>query len=272
MRLAEIREAVARHGRAVLVLVSEAQGSAPREAGAAMLVAPEGALGTVGGGTVEHRACEIARAMLAGGAERQAERQAELDFPLGPALDQCCGGRMRLAFALLTAGSLAPPGETLGARQAPPLPPPGGGRGGGLSLIPLRDWNSGPAAPSGASPRRPGRPSSTAPAMSGARWSRRWRRCPSGRSGSTPARAPARAAPPGVEVHETPLPEAVAERAEPDALHVVLTHSHALDLEIVSAVMARPFGFCGLIGSATKRTLFRRGWPSAGSPPRRSSG
>jgi xanthine dehydrogenase accessory factor len=65
-------------------------------------------------------------------------------------------------------------------------------------------------------------------------------------------------APAGVDVHETPLPEAVAEAAEPGALHVVLTHSHALDLEIVAAVTAREFGFCGLIGSATKRALFRR--------------
>ena len=30
------------------------------------------------------------------------------------------------------------------------------------------------------------------------------------------------------------------------------------DLEIVSAVLSKPFGFCGLIGSATKRALFER--------------
>ena len=41
-------------------------------------------------------------------------------------------------------------------------------------------------------------------------------------------------------------------------MHVVLTHSHAQDLEIVAAVLARPHLFCGLIGSATKRALFER--------------
>ncbi len=38
----------------------------------------------------------------------------------------------------------------------------------------------------------------------------------------------------------------------------MVTHSHALDLEIVTAVLGREFGFCGLIGSATKRAMFRR--------------
>jgi xanthine dehydrogenase accessory factor len=46
--------------------------------------------------------------------------------------------------------------------------------------------------------------------------------------------------------------------AADDAFHVVLTHSHAVDLEIVAAVLARPFGFCGLIGSRTKRAVFAR--------------
>jgi xanthine dehydrogenase accessory factor len=40
---------------------------------------------------------------------------------------------------------------------------------------------------------------------------------------------------------------------------VVLTHSHALDMEIVAAVLERgQFGFLGLIGSATKKALFLR--------------
>ena len=57
---------------------------------------------------------------------------------------------------------------------------------------------------------------------------------------------------------ETPLPEAVAGHAPGDAVHLVMTHSHALDLEIVAAVLARPHAHCGLIGSATKRALFER--------------
>jgi xanthine dehydrogenase accessory factor len=41
-------------------------------------------------------------------------------------------------------------------------------------------------------------------------------------------------------------------------MHVVMTHSHAVDLEIVAAALARPSAFVGLIGSATKRATFLR--------------
>ena len=65
--------------------------------------------------------------------------------------------------------------------------------------------------------------------------------------------------PAGVDTVETPLPEAEAKAAPGDALHVVLTHSHALDLEIIAAVLERgAFGFLGVIGSATKKALFLR--------------
>ena len=57
-------------------------------------------------------------------------------------------------------------------------------------------------------------------------------------------------APAGVACVETPLPESVAEQVGSEAMHLVMTHSHALDLEIVGAVLARPHRFCGLIGSA----------------------
>ncbi len=327
IRLADIREAVAREGRAVLVLVAEAQGSAPREAGAAMLVAPSGPRGTVGGGTVEQRAVEIARAMLAG----DGEPTAEVEFPLGPALDQCCGGRMRLAFALLeaTAGPLrphtGPRPEGEGTPDGSAGPPDGSvltvtpdGEGGAFDGVTRTLGEAGAegatrmhgaagavrahagaeadGAPPHSLPLRgrvgvgvsPARRAVGAALLDGAELEL-WPGGPVFREPAVPrqvvvygaghvgtalvralaplpfrlawvdARAGAcAAAPAGVAVHETPLPEEVAQAAEADALHVVLTHSHALDLEIVTAVMRRPFGFCGLIGSATKRATFRR--------------
>jgi xanthine dehydrogenase accessory protein XdhC len=225
---------VARDGRAVLVLVAEARGSAPRAAGAAMLVSAGRPLGTVGGGAVEHRATGIARDMLAKGTER-----GEIEFPLGPATDQCCGGWMRLAFALLTRERL----------------PAHFGAGSGQHCAELELWGGGPIYHEPAPDRQVvvygaghvGHALVTA--LTPLPFRLVW----------VDARAGGCAgAPEGVEVHETPLPEAVAEAAEPGTLHVVLTHSHALDLEIVAAVLRRPFGFCGLIGSATKRELFRR--------------
>ncbi|TXH58550.1 MAG: hypothetical protein E6Q93_10390, partial [Burkholderiaceae bacterium] len=50
---------------AVLVEVSEALGSAPREAGARILVSATRCAGTVGGGHLELKAIERARQMLA---------------------------------------------------------------------------------------------------------------------------------------------------------------------------------------------------------------
>ena len=58
----------------------------------------------------------------------------------------------------------------------------------------------------------------------------------------------------------------VAGEASGDAAHLVMTHSHAVDLEIVAAVLARPHGHCGLIGSATKRALFERRLRERGIP------
>ena len=65
--LPALRDAVAAHGRVARVVVAEAKGSAPREAGAAMLVWDGGQDGTIGGGALEWEAAARAREMLAGG-------------------------------------------------------------------------------------------------------------------------------------------------------------------------------------------------------------
>ncbi len=47
--------------------------------------------------------------------------------------------------------------------------------------------------------------------------------------------------------------------AAPDeAFPVVVTHSHAVEFEIVAAALAPPLRLLGLIGSATKRATFVR--------------
>lgn len=78
---------------AVLVSVRATQGSAPREAGTWMAVFASRVLGTVGGGHLEHEAIAMARAALAGASLVPQHR-----FALGPSLGQCCGGVMHLAF------------------------------------------------------------------------------------------------------------------------------------------------------------------------------
>ncbi|WP_341889887.1 xanthine dehydrogenase accessory protein XdhC [Variovorax sp. YR752] len=88
---------------AVLVEVTEALGSAPREAGTRMLVSAERCEGTIGGGHLELKAIERARRMLAAG-ERGPQ---SAHYPLGPALGQCCGGAVTLGFLALEARAVA---------------------------------------------------------------------------------------------------------------------------------------------------------------------
>jgi xanthine dehydrogenase accessory factor len=82
---------------AVLVTVLAAKGSTPREAGAKMVVSADGLAGTIGGGNLEYQCEAVARGLLACGAEGPSTR----DFPLGPALGQCCGGHVSVLFEVL---------------------------------------------------------------------------------------------------------------------------------------------------------------------------
>ena len=87
-----IRETIERHGTAALLSVIDAAGSVPRESGARIVLQPDGGFfGTIGGGRLEYEAIARARAALAAGRGPAEFR----DWPLGPNLGQCCGGRVR---------------------------------------------------------------------------------------------------------------------------------------------------------------------------------
>lgn len=207
--------------RGVVALVTGTRGSAPRNAGAAMVITDQGTFGTLGGGAVEHSVLQRAREMLAG----CSPARAEMEFPLNPALDQCCGGVMQVAVALVEGGV----GRTL--------------------------WPDGPALPA----VKPGQPvtvygaghvgRAVIAALAPLDFALTWVDAQAGRMGGAPA---------GVRTVESPLPEAEAKGAPPDAIHLVMTHSHAVDLEIVTAILSGPFGRCGLIGSKTKRARFEK--------------
>lgn len=78
---------------AMLVTVTEAKGSAPREAGTKMVVTASTIFGTIGGGRLEHDCIAQARRLLATDGPL-----IERHFPLGPALGQCCGGAVCVLF------------------------------------------------------------------------------------------------------------------------------------------------------------------------------
>jgi len=84
---------------AALITILAAEGSTPREAGTRMIVTPSAAIGTIGGGNLEHQAIRQARALLT---HAPGDWRVQ-DYPLGPLLAQCCGGRVRLLLEHLTA-------------------------------------------------------------------------------------------------------------------------------------------------------------------------
>jgi xanthine dehydrogenase accessory factor len=71
--------------------------------------------------------------------------------------------------------------------------------------------------------------------------------------------------PANVTLIHAPEPAGELASAPDSALVVVITHSHALDLEIVAeALRVERFGYVGLIGSATKRARFLSQMRAAG--------
>lgn len=81
----------------VLVTVCGVEGSAPREAGAKMIVTQNRQWGTIGGGNLEFSAVARAKKMI-GNDERGMHFE---DYPLGPAFGQCCGGKVRIGYERL---------------------------------------------------------------------------------------------------------------------------------------------------------------------------
>lgn len=252
---------------AVLVTVASAKGSTPREAGTKMVVAAEDFYGTIGGGHLEYRCLEIARDILR---DRPAGRVRRREaFPLGPALGQCCGGAAEILFEAVAAEDIEGL-ELVGARSSV-LVTPLAAQGGAMYLrAPLtEDEVEGPlriAVESGCEVlieqignKRPqvvlfgaghvgqALVTALAPLPFAVTWI-------DSRADIFPAPIPGRV---HVKVADTPPLEVAS--APSDALYLVMTHSHQLDLEICETVLNRgDFAYLGLIGSATKRTRFER--------------
>ncbi|WP_212525061.1 xanthine dehydrogenase accessory protein XdhC [Actibacterium sp. MT2.3-13A] len=252
---ASLGRALAAHPRVARVVVAGVEGSAPREVGAAMLVWPGGQTGTIGGGALEYEAARAARAMLAGGPARRLERRA-----LGPALGQCCGGAVRLLTEVFEA---VPEGTVFARPVAGPAEPPlavrrvlAQARGGGQAPRPqlTQGWMIEPISP----PARPlwihgaghvGRAlvRTLAPLPDVAiTWV-------DSSSGRFPEEIPE-----GVTQLIAANPADLVPHAPRGAEHLILTYSHALDLELCHRLLGHGFARAGLIGSATKWARFRK--------------
>lgn len=187
-----------------MVTVAAVEGSTPREAGAKMIVFADRLVGTVGGGALEQTAVDLARAGIAAG--DTAPRLESL--PLGPALGQCCGGRVTLLLE--------------------PVPPVmarlvlfGAGHV-GRALMGVLD----------------GLPLAVT-------WV-------DTRAAEMPATVPA-----FVRAVVTDSPTMEVEAAAPGSFYLIMTHDHALDLDLVEAILERgDAAWIGLIGSGSKRARF----------------
>ncbi|MDX5351005.1 MAG: xanthine dehydrogenase accessory protein XdhC [Paracoccaceae bacterium] len=272
--LSELSAALAAHGRVARVVIAGVEGSSPREVGASMLVWDRGQAGTIGGGALEYEAAARARAVLAGrpptpslphGGGREAplvERVA-----LGPSLGQCCGGAVTLwtevheALPEVVAGVVARgPGEmplavkrVLAAARGQGVRPAPGLVAGWL-VEPVAEaarqvwvWGAGHVGRALVSVLAP------LPGIA-VTW-----------VDVSPERFP-EAVPEGVTVVPAADPALVADHAPRTAEHLVLTFSHALDLELCHRLLRRGFAGLGLIGSATKWGRFRSRLRALGHP------
>lgn len=100
--LADLEHLLASGNDVIRVVVAATWGSAPREAGASMLVYRRGTLGTLGGGHLEFKAIELARDLL----DQTGSLAHSQRFSLGAALGQCCGGIVDLWWERFTAVDL----------------------------------------------------------------------------------------------------------------------------------------------------------------------
>ncbi|MES2143594.1 MAG: xanthine dehydrogenase accessory protein XdhC, partial [Pseudomonadota bacterium] len=73
-------------------------------------------------------------------------------------------------------------------------------------------------------------------------------------------------APEGVTVVPAANPGLLVAHAPKQAEHLVLTYSHALDLDLCHRLLGHGFARCGLIGSATKWARFRSRLAALGHP------
>jgi xanthine dehydrogenase accessory factor len=281
-----IAEEIARQGPVVRVTVIRAEGSTPREIGAAMLVDAAQTQDTIGGGALEFEAIAHARGLLARSQGAEFWQREWRDFALGPSLGQCCGGFVRLMFELFTEREREIL-ESLGhATDPPPMVMRRVENGAPLEALPTGDESGagsvGRAAKGLLAPGRvealliPGRkgepdvflerlaPSATPLLLYGAgHVGRALARVLEGLPFAITwidvdaSRFPQ--AMPHAVVHTTTDPAALAETAPPGAAHLVMTHSHPLDLAICHAVLSHgDFRYLGLIGSETKRARFAK--------------
>ena len=210
------------HAPGVLVTVASVEGSGPREVGAWMAVFPQTLVNTIGGGHLEFQAIAEGRALLSSSPHEGALVNR---YALGPALGQCCGGVVHLKFEHIALSDVPTLKQRL-LSQAKPLALFGGGHV-GHALVNV---------------------------LSMLPFQVQWI---DSRDEIFPAELPANV----VSDHSDPVHAAV-DALPSDACVLIMSFSHAEDLDVVAACLKRQrlqgdLKFVGLIGSKTKWATFQ---------------
>ena len=247
-----------------LVMIANARGSSPRDAGAFMIIDEDDFIGTIGGGALEYKAIELARSLIVQSPETAFKRHWR-DYALGPNLGQCCGGHVTLLFEYYSASMLsdlqkfAQTGGTLfhnhTSDKLPYL----------CDEVPYLYHNQPRSFTSALTFAQDnlyiygaghvGR--ALMDVTSGLGLKRIW-------VDDDKARFPAEHASDIERVIAKDM-SVVAYHAPPNSYHIILTYSHQIDEEIVHAVLAKnAFLQLGLIGSLTKAARFKSRFKKAG--------
>jgi len=290
--LTNLHETVTAEGGAVRVTIIRADGSAPRGVGSAMTVGRAVFTGTIGGGALELTALLAARDLLDGYVavtEPQWRREVR-DFPLGPALGQCCGGFVQLLFEPVGLAELrdVPVASSEDALLVRPIKP---GQPWRFATHRKDDREAWPLGVRGyVRECLSGTRGRDAALISG------WFIEPvsvsaqplflygAGHVGRAVIKAfvdlpfeiywvdtDAERYPSGLPVNVRKLvatdPADAARHAPPGAWHVIMTYSHAIDFDVCRAVMEHGvFGYIGVIASRTKRVRFVKRLREVGIP------
>jgi xanthine dehydrogenase accessory factor len=214
----------------IWVSIDRFEGSSPREVGAWMFVTTDSVQGTVGGGHLEFDAIAYARSLLAVSPFVASEETRR--YALGPSLGQCCGGVVWLKFVGIPAGDTA----KLIALRADSMP------ASGLKRLKIALFGGGHVGKAIVK--------AFAPLPCHVHWiDSRDEIFPDVILANVQAE------------HSAPVQAAVAD-LEPQSHVLIMSFSHAEDLDVVAACLLRQrekkdLPFIGLIGSKTKWATFR---------------
>lgn len=203
----------------VIVRVANTSGSTPRDKNTIMLVEAEQTHDTIGGGHLEWIAIKKAHSVLGSNF-----KPFIISIPLGPEINQCCGGKMDLEFSMLNDVTFKEAIETASKieQNKPSVFIFGAGHTGtelaiGFSRLPINLV------------------------------------CVDTRTNALKKLKNI------CDTIHTPLPEETIRTAPTNSSYIILTHDHNLDFMLAAEALARrDAAYVGMIGSATKKSVFKK--------------